>query len=395
MDLAGSPDGRYFAYVDARDYSSQVGQIFVYDIEEAKGEAVTEGYASVWSPSWSSDGSYLYFVSNRGGSMDLWQRRMRGRKPVGDPQPLTTGVGITSASFSPDGTRLAYSKGRLVSNVWRIPILSDRPATWADAQQITFDEVYVEMLDVSPDGRRLIISSDRAGNPDLWILSVEGGEMEQVTTDPTPDWAPRWSPDGEQVAFYSYRSGNREIWVQPLRGGAARQVTKGEAESAFPTWSPDGREIAFLSFSSGNRHLWALPATGGSARQITRPPADDFEPSWSPNGKALAFFSTRSGAMNLWRVPADGGEPKQVSEEEGWVPRWSPDGKWIYFVGEGENTGNLWSIPADGGRARPLTDLSGRRGSILGSALAADGRYIYFAWQEGLADIWAANVEYP
>ena len=394
FDLAWSPDARYLAYVDAVNYTAQVTQILVLDIDEGDAEAVTEGRTNVWSPFWSSDGRYLYYVSNRGGSMDLWRQKIREGKPEGDLQPITTGVGITSASFSPDGTKLAYSRGRLVSNVWRIPILSDRPATWADARQTTFDEAYIEMVDVSPDGTRLVVSSDRAGNPDLWILPAEGGEMQQVTTDPTPDWAPRWSPDGREIAFYAYRSGNREIWVQSLGGGAARQITKGEADSVFPSWSPDGQTIAFFSFSAGNSDIWAIPTSGGAARRLTEHPDNDFDSSWSPDGKSIAFISTRSGASHIWRASADARDPKQLSPVEGRTPLWSPDGNWICFIGLGERAGNLWVVPADGGRARRLTDLAGKRGTLAEDAFATDGRYLYFAWQEGLGDIWVADVVY-
>jgi TolB protein len=199
FDLAWSPDEREFAYVDASSYSAQVGQILVLGVEDGRASNITDGRTNVWNPVWSSDGRYLYYASNRGGSMDLWRQTMRDGKPVGDAQPVTTGVGITSAAFSRDGRKLAYSKGRVVANVWRVPILPDRPATWSDARQVTFDEAYIEMLDVSRDGEKLIVSSDRAGNPDLWLLPAEGGAMQQLTIDPTPDWAPRWSPDGKEI----------------------------------------------------------------------------------------------------------------------------------------------------------------------------------------------------
>ena len=196
--------------------------------------------------------------------MDLWRHRVSAdRKPEGEPEPLTTGLSIRRAAFSPDGSKLAYSRGRRVSNVWRVPILGDRLATWADAQQITFDTAFAEMLDVSPDGNRLAISSDRTGNQDLWTLPAEGGEMTQLTTDPTPDWAPRWSPDGTEIAFHAYRSGNREIWVMPSNGGPARQLTTHPTEDILPSWSSDGQEIAFVSSRGGARELWIVAAGGG------------------------------------------------------------------------------------------------------------------------------------
>ena len=72
-----------------------------------------------------------------------------------------------------------------------------RRATWSDAQQLTFDDALVEFLDVSPDGTRLAVSSDRSGNQDLWTLPTLGGEMQPLTDHPTPDWDPSWSPDGK------------------------------------------------------------------------------------------------------------------------------------------------------------------------------------------------------
>ncbi len=102
-------------------------------------------------------------------------------------------------------------------------------------------------VDVSPDGTRLVVSSERSGNPELWVLPSEGGEMLQLTTERTPDWFPRWSPDGQQVAFYSYWNGNRDLRVLPSRGGAARQLTTYEGTDRYPTWAPNGTEIFFKS----------------------------------------------------------------------------------------------------------------------------------------------------
>ena len=86
--------------------------------------------------------------------MDLWMPRMGpDAEPMDSPQPVTVGIGMRHAIFSPDGTKLAYSQGRRVANVWRVPILEDRPATWADAEQLTFDEAYIEWA-AAGDGRR-------------------------------------------------------------------------------------------------------------------------------------------------------------------------------------------------------------------------------------------------
>jgi Tol biopolymer transport system component len=396
LDLAWSPDERFFAYVDARNYLAEVGQILVLDFRNGLTHSVSDGRTKVWSPVWSPNGRYLYYASNRGGSMDIWRHRMSDGKPTSDPEPVTTGLGITSFAFSLDGKKLAYSNRRFVSNVWRVPLLRDRPANWADSEQVTFDEAsYIEFLDVSRDGKRLAVTSDRAGNQDLWVLPAAGGAMQQLTTHPTMDCNPKWSPDGTEIAFYSYRSGNREIWVQPLSGGPARQITKGDIESLNPDWSPDGQEIAFTSMRSGNLDSWVVSAQGGEARQLTNHPAEDNSPTWSPDGNWLAFISDRSGDHLLWRVPSEGGEPEKLSDLRSFWPRWSPDGRWIYVNGSEADIGNLWAVPAAGGPARQLTNFAGKHGWLQDTGtLATDGKYLYFSWAEGRGDIWAVDLLY-
>ncbi len=102
--------------------------------------------------------------------------------------------------------------------MWRVPILRERPASWADAEQITIGQAYTWVSDISPDGRRLLVSSDRSGNRDIWVLPAEGGAMTQLTTNPTGDGRARWLPDGREIAFRSRRSGNLDLWVMPAEG---------------------------------------------------------------------------------------------------------------------------------------------------------------------------------
>ena len=81
--------------------------------------------------------------------MDLWSQHIKADGSIDmPPERLTTGVEMRYATFSSDGTRLVYSKGKRISNVWRVPILEERPATWSDAQQITFDQAFVEFVTI-------------------------------------------------------------------------------------------------------------------------------------------------------------------------------------------------------------------------------------------------------
>jgi Tol biopolymer transport system component len=388
MFLAWSPDESKIAVVTApAGLCGDVNQLWVSELRTGRVSAVTDGRTKVGTPFWSPDGSQLYFVDNAGGNMDLWQQVVAGDgQPQGIRLAVTAGIGLRGASLSRDGRRLSYSQGRRVANVWRVPILADRRAMWSDAQQITFDQAFVEFLDVSHNGARLAVSSDRGGNHDLWILPSGGGDMRQVTSDPTPEWGPKWSPDDTTLAFFAFRTGNREMWTMPAGGGAWAQLTNNPGPDLWGAWSPDGQEVAHLTGRDGFTGLWVTPATGGVGRRVG-PVAPSAGPGdWSLDGRnILTNVEQHIGLADAAGERA----PVPVSKSRGFTPRFSADGSRIYFVAE---DGNLWTVRPDGADERPVTDLTGRRGAPGISALATDGRYLYFTWEEGLGDLWTMDV---
>jgi Tol biopolymer transport system component len=398
QDIAWSSDRRLLAYLDQRDVTAQVTQLWVMRVSDAKAAPITDGRSNVQGPAWSADEHTLYYSSNRGGSMDLWQQSIdNDGAAVGEPRAITTGTEILRLAFSADGSKLAYSRGRfIISNLWSVPIFSDRPATWADAKQLTFDESNVEFVDVSPDGKRLLASSDKSGNPDLWMLPADGGEMQQVTNDPTPDWRGDFSPDGRTIGFYSYRSGYRELWLMPVDGGPARQLTSDREDNYFSGWSPDGREVALVSSRGGRDQIWIQPVSGGPARLLVDHPGFDAHPSWSPDGKSIAFAWSNNAPARLYRVPATGGTPVPLTKDFGWFARWAPDGKHVYFTTPGQRrTGggsNIWSVSVEDGVERQMTDFTGKRGRVAPTALATDGRRLFFGWTDQSVHIWTADV---
>ena len=385
------PDGGRFAYLEAGGGGPELSRLWTVDASGNQAIPLTDGMTNVWSPSWSNDGRQIYYASNRGGSMDLWQQAVaEDGTPMGDPIAVTTGLGIRSAAFSPDGTKLAYSLRGRVSTVWRVPILPDRPATWSDATKVTSERAFIEFVDVSPDGQQLAVSSDRRGNQDLWVLPATGGEMTPLTTDPTPDWNPRWSPDGSQIAFYAYRSGNRDIWVMPARGGPARQLTTHPAIDWFPSWSPvDGREIAFVSQREGEDAIWVVAATGGEPRRVaTGGGGAELVTRRAVAGRACgkaSCFASPGTAGNRCRCP-----PVLMSRTPFGCPMMDALSTTASSADLREDHG-LWRLSLADGAISRLTRLEGRRG-LLGYDFAADARYLYVIWREDDGDIWVMDV---
>jgi Tol biopolymer transport system component len=381
-DVSWSPDGRFFALVDAPSYNAPVTRLWILRASDGNAIPLSAGSTNVWGPSFDSRQN-LYYVGNSGGAMDLWRQALGDDgTPAGPPEALTVALGLFGrAAISPDGKKLAYAKGRVVANVWRVPIRNDRPATWEDATPLTSEQAFVDTVDVCRNGQMIVFSSDRASSLDLWVMPSGGGEMKQLTSLPTSDWAPAWSPDCRTIAFHSDRSGNRDVWVVPVETGPARQLTSRPENDMDPRWSPDGGTIVFSS-----ELAWAIPAEGGEPRELielgNRP--DD----WSPDGEWVLYRSAADGRR--WRWSVEGGRNEPLDFESS-ASRFSLDGRHIYYLSPTED--GIWELSlADRGKRR-LTDLSGRPGKIGPYALATDGRYLYFVWRLDESDIWVMDVE--
>ena len=395
-NLSWSPDGQLFAYtVGISGEPIHPTRLWVMRVTDGEAFQLSNSKTIEWSPHWSRDAKYLYYISNRGGrpSLDLWWQRIENDgSPLGEPQQITTGIEMRSASLSHDESRIAYSKGSTTGSLWRVAIPGDHSVTWNDAIPLTSEQIFIQNIDISRDGKELVFDSDRDGITHIWKMPVEGGEMQRVTIDPKVQFSPKWSPDGRRIAFVSIFSRNLDIGTTIVGSGEMQQVTTDSTTDHIPSWSPDGSEIVYQSARSGNLDIWIIPAEGGKARQVTTETTNDFPLCWSPDGKWILFRSDRKGEVRLWRIPVEGGRVEQVTEAGGWSGVYSPDGKKIYFIAnEREGGSNIWEVPAEGGTERRLTDFSAKTGNMEGG-LATDGKSLYFVWFETNADIWVMDV---
>jgi len=388
FDLALSPGGRFAAYVDAGSVFNDTTTLGLVRLSDGHGVTIASGPYKFWSPTWSTDDDgALHYVSNRGGTMDLWRQELSPEgEAMGSPQPITSGVVMQRASFSPDGTRLSYSRGRQVGNIWRVPLASEQLLSWENAEQLTFDEAKVENIDASPDGRTIVFDSDRGGTADLWTLSLDDYRLTQLTTHAAGEWAPAWSPDQSLIAFYSNRTGNYDIWILPVDGGAERQVTRNELWDFSPSWSPDGEKLAIYSNRDGAFNIWIKDLNGEVSRLTTDRAGG--APAWSPDGLYIAAVMGGTG-RELALVDVNDGKMERLTSGIVGTPVWAPDGSAIYFVRREERT-DAWSLSVETREERTLTDFSGRRGRMRG--LETDGRHLYFAWEESFGDIWFMDV---
>jgi len=169
------------------------------------------------------------------------------------------------------------------------------------------------------------------------------------------DWEPRLSPDESRLLFVSNRSGSDEIWVVDVDGRNLERLTDVEGPAGQPSWSPDGRLIVFDLSMDGEGDLYVVPASGGAARPLVTGPGHDARPEWSIDGEWIYFGSNRGGEFEIWKTPARGGEPIQVTEGGGYSPDASPDGKWVYFL-RGRLGSAVWRFSTEDESAEPFME---------------------------------------
>ncbi len=319
----------------------------------------------------------LLVLATVGAAVLIWTRT--GRQPI-QPEliatPLTSYRGAESGpSFSPDGTRVAFS--------------------WDGPNQ---------------------------DNCDIYVKLVGPGDPLRLSTSPACDHDPAWSPDGNWIGFL--RDGNdgmtTALILIPALGGQEREVTRTrrpegtfhlEPDSPALSWSADGNWLFTLDKSSANSRAYAVICVSiesGEKQQLTFPSADrsDNAVAVSPDGRALAFTRLVSGTrIDLYALSlSEQHLPKRAPERVlsgGWVESiaWTGHGRELLFSGNVGGKEGLWRTGVFG--SRKLTRLAGigpnttptKRQAGLGSAsrvnLTVSRRGSRLVYSQGLGD---ANI---
>ncbi|MEK6755330.1 MAG: S9 family peptidase, partial [Bacteroidota bacterium] len=263
---------------------------------------------------------------------------------------------------------------------------------------ITFDDFisFGRVTDprVSPDGKTVALvvtyhnKVENRTNSNIHLVSINGGEVKQLTMAKGANNNPRWMPDGESVAFVSTRDGESQIWMIPVGGGEAKKVSKISTGVSDMQVSPDGKWFAFASevfpdcpdddcnqkrneemekgkvkakifdrlpyrvwngWKDGKRnHLFVLSTDGGKPFDVTpgdydTPPIDlggNWDYAFSPDSKEIAFTRNPDPMVvistnnEVYVVPVAGGSARKFTENPAndCQPLYSPDGKYIAYL---------------------------------------------------------------
>jgi len=194
-------------------------------------------------------------------------------------------------------------------------------------------------LDLSPDGKTIVF--DMMG--DLYTVPVTGGKAVPLTRGIAFDSHPRWSPDGKKILFSSDRSGAENIWWIDLEKKDTFQVTK-DKDQNFPSagWTPDGD---YIVYSKGKMQvqLYLVHKNGGAGEQLIATPArlKTIDPVVSPDGRYI-YFSQRNGpwsynaALPQYQIGVYDRETSKLRTitsryGSGFTPVLSKDGQWLVY----------------------------------------------------------------
>ncbi|MEN6335369.1 MAG: PDZ domain-containing protein [Phycisphaerales bacterium] len=427
-----SPDGTTIAFSGNYD-----GNTDVYTIPAQGGTPtrLTHHPDSDQVVEWYPDGKNILYRSMMNSPSRRYNRFFKQPVAGGLPEPLPLAY-AELASFSPDGTRMAFQfiscesrtwkryQGGMASDLWiydfanntsekftdfagtdavpmwhedTIYFMSDRDGQkklniWAyelrtqRTRQVTkFTEYDVKWPSIGPDaivfengGLLCLLDLDTETCKPLSIqvptdLPQMRAELKNVSNR-IESWS--LSPSGKRALFEA----RGELFTVPEKHGSVRNLTNtsGVAERD-PAWSPDGKNIAYFSDKTGEYELYLRPGDGkGQEKQITHDGmVFRYRPVWSPDSKKVAF-SDKTGSLYIAGI--ENGKPAFVDKDE-WSNMssysWSPDSRWLAYVKQGANHhGNVMIYDSNDGMSRQVTSDYYDESSPV---FDAGGRYLFFA----------------
>ena len=309
-----SPDGAWVAYtVTSLDRKDDASDTDIYMVSTSGGAPIklTASKKPDTSPRWSPDGRYLAFLSARDGKKDqVFLLDRRG----GEAQAITEyKTGASAIAWSPDSTKLAL----LVPD----PDPND-PEPDKDPKDKKPQPHVITRLQFMRDGEGYLSDVKRH----IHVFEIATKKDLEIAHDKFDDGAPVWSPDGTLIAFSANRTDNPDandnsdiFVVEPVKGATARRLTTYTGADSSPVFSPDGKSIAYLQ-NGDSKDIWyatnniaIVSVTGGTPRILTQGLDRAVRsPHFTPDGSKVLFLLEDGGNSHLARVATSGGTIERI-----------------------------------------------------------------------------------
>jgi Tol biopolymer transport system component len=201
-------------------------------------------------------------------------------------------------------------------------------------------------LTMSPDGRRVALHRTVNGNQDIWWMDVERNLLSRRTFDATLDDFPIWSPDGSRIVFSSNPSGTLNLYEKPATGAGREELLLATPQLKVALdWSSNGRFLLYRSLDPKTGYdIWALPLDGDRTPfPFVRTDFDERDGQFSRDGQWVAYQSNESGRFEIYILPFPGpGVRERISTDGGAQMRWRRDDRELFYIAL---DGRLMAVP--------------------------------------------------
>ena len=238
-------------------------------------------------------------------------------------------------------------------------------------------------------GSRIVFTSDRDGNHEVYIMNSDGTNLINLTNNSADDYHPIWAPEGFMM-FQSDRDGNWEIYGMRLDGTDLTNITNSEGSSGDPALSPDNNVLAFASDATGNFDIYI--DDGSNVVNLTNDESDDAYPTWTPDSEKIIFSSDRTGDYELYVMNLDGSELINLTNNTAWdmMSDVSPDNSNIVFASDRDGDFEIYLLSQDGN----ITRLTDNEAYDWYPAWSPDGSKIAFSSErDGNYEIYTMNAD--
>ena len=349
---AWSPDGKEILYESRR---TGTADLWVVPTDGGKARQLTRDVRNDQGGSWSGDGKWVSFISDRGRQTDVWvvpatggaENRITDNAVEEQPKPM----------WRPASNALSFVTNFEKSGIWTLDMADGKE------RRLTPDSIRAGFFNVSPDGKQVLYAIERGGGiQDLAVMPLAGGESRvlvagggSVACCGSGVW---WSPDGTKIVFSSDRGGTYDIWVVDAAGGAPRQLVNWPGYEGSPVWNADGSAIFFVSDRDARLgDVWKVAAAGGEPTRVTK------------DGSVGGGIRGRAGVGDIFAGTLNprGG---QLS-----FSRLSPDGR-LQAVWEQTNANVVSISPSGDSVAAAVEQADGKQRSMILAANGHGGRVI-------------------
>ena len=233
-------------------------------------------------------------------------------------------------------------------------------------------------LDVEYSTKKILFTSNRTGNKDIFSMNLDGSELTQLTDYPGNDNYPAVSPDGKKIAYTSDINGVWQIMVMNWDGTDKTQITHKSFKSGYPTWSFDGIFIFFEVYQDGDWEIYRINSDGSNMERLTfNQGIYDWHPCCHPFQKKVIYESGNMGSEDLYFMDYYGKNKEIISSINARkrVPAISIDGKIIVFAIYEDDNSFIYTMDSNG---ENLINISGPLTKCCHPCISPDNAYIAF-----------------